>query len=140
MDFDDLKELAHCCACGGDLDRVNIQEVNYRAKWASPKMHNVLTGEGNYAIAVICDQCAMMGKAPVEVIEFVWGGGPKRVRYHAVENLQPIKPYRSYRIFTTNDTPPQTGIECLRCKRLSYNANDVRYKYCGFCNRFHEEE
>ncbi len=31
------------------------------------------------------------------------------------------------------------AIVCLICGRKSYNANDVAQKYCGDCNRFHED-
>jgi len=31
-------------------------------------------------------------------------------------------------------------IECLRCRRRSYNLNDIEQRYCGFClcHAFHE--
>lgn len=28
------------------------------------------------------------------------------------------------------------GIECLECKRISYNPNDVKNVYCGNCHKF----
>jgi hypothetical protein len=28
-------------------------------------------------------------------------------------------------------------ITCPRCKRVSYDANDVRERYCGYCHQFH---
>lgn len=31
------------------------------------------------------------------------------------------------------------AIQCLRCGRISYNPNDIREKYCGFCHRFHDD-
>lgn len=31
------------------------------------------------------------------------------------------------------------AIQCLVCGRVSYNPNDIRDKYCGFCHRFHED-
>lgn len=30
-------------------------------------------------------------------------------------------------------------ITCLTCNKTSYYAKDIRYKYCGYCKRFHEE-
>lgn len=30
------------------------------------------------------------------------------------------------------------GIKCLRCGRISWNRNDVRFLYCGYCKVFHE--
>jgi len=29
------------------------------------------------------------------------------------------------------------AIRCLLCGRVSHNANDVLYLYCGNCHRFH---
>ena len=28
-------------------------------------------------------------------------------------------------------------IECLRCRMMSFNKNDIAQKYCGKCNGFH---
>jgi len=30
-------------------------------------------------------------------------------------------------------------IRCLNCNRVSYNPNDIRERYCGYCYVFHEE-
>lgn len=30
------------------------------------------------------------------------------------------------------------SITCPKCKRTSYNPNDIREKYCGFCHDWHE--
>lgn len=32
------------------------------------------------------------------------------------------------------------GIKCLRCNMISYNINDAREKYCGYCHEFHCDE
>jgi hypothetical protein len=46
----------------------------------------------------------------------------------------------------TEDVPPMTyqiaadgfsSILCLICQRRSYNLNDVKYRYCAHCKRFH---
>jgi hypothetical protein len=29
------------------------------------------------------------------------------------------------------------SITCLRCYMTSYNLNDVRHRYCGYCHVFH---
>lgn len=31
------------------------------------------------------------------------------------------------------------AIKCLKCGKTSYNPNDVKYKYCGYCNEFHKD-
>lgn len=31
------------------------------------------------------------------------------------------------------------SITCLRCKRTSFNPNDVEQRYCGFCHVFHDD-
>lgn len=33
--------------------------------------------------------------------------------------------------------PGQPGIKCLTCGMVSYNTNDIKYRYCGNCQRFH---
>jgi choline dehydrogenase-like flavoprotein len=33
---------------------------------------------------------------------------------------------------------PYAGIQCLTCGMTSYNANDVRHRFCGNCNTFLE--
>jgi hypothetical protein len=35
-------------------------------------------------------------------------------------------------------SPEGTSITCLICGMTSYNSEDVRKRYCGKCNRFHE--
>lgn len=32
------------------------------------------------------------------------------------------------------------AIQCHTCGRTSWNPNDVKYLYCGFCHAFHEPE
>jgi ribosomal protein L37E len=31
------------------------------------------------------------------------------------------------------------SITCLRCKKTSYNVNDLKNHYCGFCHVFHDD-
>lgn len=30
-------------------------------------------------------------------------------------------------------------IRCRTCGKQSWNLNDIKNKYCGHCNKFHEE-
>lgn len=30
------------------------------------------------------------------------------------------------------------SITCPKCRRTSYNLNDVKHRYCGYCHQFHE--
>lgn len=32
----------------------------------------------------------------------------------------------------------QTGIQCLMCGSVSFNENDIKNLYCGYCHTFHE--
>ena len=41
-----------------------------------------------------------------------------------------------YTINEANPGSPDPSITCLRCKRTSYNANDVDARYCGCCHEF----
>lgn len=34
---------------------------------------------------------------------------------------------------------PASSIVCPRCRRRSFNANDIAERYCGACHRFHED-
>jgi hypothetical protein len=34
----------------------------------------------------------------------------------------------------------QQGITCLTCGRTSYNQNDIKFLYCGHCNKFHAQK
>lgn len=31
------------------------------------------------------------------------------------------------------------GIRCHRCARVSYHPQDIEQRYCGACDRFHED-
>lgn len=33
----------------------------------------------------------------------------------------------------------QQGIKCLTCGLISYNPNDIQFKYCGKCHVFHDD-
>jgi hypothetical protein len=43
----------------------------------------------------------------------------------------------SYQTFVLSDQG--RAITCLRCKKTSYNANDVANHYCGWCHVFHDD-
>lgn len=30
------------------------------------------------------------------------------------------------------------GIQCLACSSISYNVADIKFKYCLYCEKFHE--
>ncbi len=32
----------------------------------------------------------------------------------------------------------QPSIKCKKCSKKSYNANDIRELFCGYCNKFHK--
>jgi hypothetical protein len=35
---------------------------------------------------------------------------------------------------------PFPGITCTTCGRTSYNANDIRHRYCGNCNKYLDDQ
>lgn len=41
---------------------------------------------------------------------------------------------KTFEIVTKNELQ---GIKCLCCQMISYNPNDIEYKYCGNCHQFH---
>jgi len=45
----------------------------------------------------------------------------------------------TYRLVTTvSGDKSYPGIQCLRCGRISYNANDIAQRYCARCHHFHD--
>ena len=42
--------------------------------------------------------------------------------------------------YKINDAGSHPSITCLRCGMTSYNPNDILYRYCGNCHKFHEEK
>lgn len=55
------------------------------------------------------------------------------VQHYEVTDKQPASP--GYRIGSDG-----RSITCLTCFRQSWNQNDVRNLYCGYCKRFHTPE
>jgi len=45
-------------------------------------------------------------------------------------------PYKSYEL---TEKEGQVGIKCRFCGKISWNENDVKFKYCGYCHKFHTE-
>jgi ribosomal protein L37E len=43
-------------------------------------------------------------------------------------------------VFTVTERLHQQGIKCLECGRTSYNPNDIKFLYCGHCNKFHTQK
>lgn len=37
-------------------------------------------------------------------------------------------------------TVDRPSITCPRCRRTSYNPNDVEQRYCGFCHRYLDDQ
>jgi Zn ribbon nucleic-acid-binding protein len=37
-----------------------------------------------------------------------------------------------------DDEPPPPSITCPKCRRVSYNANDIRHRFCAVCG-YHAE-
>lgn len=44
----------------------------------------------------------------------------------------------TYVIFETDKARDRAAIFCKECERTSYNHNDVKCRYCGNCNMFHD--
>lgn len=42
-------------------------------------------------------------------------------------------------VFMEHPQTKQQGIKCLTCNLTSYNTNDIRYRYCGYCHVFHDD-
>jgi len=48
-----------------------------------------------------------------------------------------LKENKTYKILLNQDNK-EHAIKCGRCGKTSYNINDVKEKYCGCCNMYHE--
>ncbi|MDB6022975.1 MAG: hypothetical protein JWQ04_2832 [Pedosphaera sp.] len=55
-------------------------------------------------------------------------------KFHLPADHPPSEETAKYII--TNDG---ASIGCKTCGRVSFNLNDVREKYCGFCHKFHNQ-
>ena len=72
---------------------------------------------------------------------FWWSGGTWLMPGEKVAVIYPKEEKKGYTIFDTNlDGGDTKSIRCHRCGRTSYNQNDVKNRYCGFCHVFHEEK
>ena len=40
--------------------------------------------------------------------------------------------------FQIQEKDGQQGIKCLECNLTSWNSNDVNWKYCAKCDKFHD--
>ena len=140
-----FRRLVRCCACCGSMaasPHCNLVAISRRAAWKHPVVGNLLTAREGEAVAVVCDACL---EAEREIRWAVEIEG-ERVAYHRVQDLARMPPEPTYRLVQLLERGlppdrvlyPQTAIECLLCGRVSYNANDVRNRYCGRCHTFHE--
>ncbi len=48
------------------------------------------------------------------------------------------KPAKTYEVKISPMQSYKT-IKCLKCKRTSYNENDIEQLYCGYCHKFHKK-
>jgi len=46
---------------------------------------------------------------------------------------------QTYVVTPNKDALNGHAITCLRCKRTSFNPNDVEFHYCGWCCVFHDD-
>jgi hypothetical protein len=69
---------------------------------------------------------------PADLAEWWRGAGAKYMAMVAAAGHSAQAAAAGYRLCAGG-----TAIECLTCGRVSYNAGDVREKYCGNCHKFH---
>jgi hypothetical protein len=89
----EIRRKVRCGACRGKLTRrLNLVQLQRRARWQFPVCGNVLTGEAGLACAILCDRCApeRMGqpfrREILEAVEFTEAGPV----YHPVETLEEV--------------------------------------------------
>lgn len=58
----------------------------------------------------------------------------------AEERYKDLVPnYHNYRYILGVDLEDDTFIQCNTCGKKSYNINDIENRYCGYCNKFHDD-
>lgn len=57
-----------CCSCNIKQECRNLVSVKVKPKWEFPISGNLITKEGPYAVAMVCDYCA---NSPNQKIRYV---------------------------------------------------------------------
>lgn len=87
------RENVECCACGGTLETstcVNIVELKKLATWKFPVAGHIdVPGYGARAVAIVCDEC-ILNKVKIRY-SIEWKGSPRKITYHAVDELEDAK-------------------------------------------------
>lgn len=86
MDNEQIQEKGKCCACEKPLagnDLWGFVMLKYVADWRYPVHGNVITGEQNLAIAILCGACGIADVPILYAVEFNEG----EIIYHPVNKL-----------------------------------------------------
>jgi len=114
MQAEYIRERVKCCACGGSLTtspHVNLVTLRRRATWEFPTSGNVLTGEENVAVAIVCDECF---EHPVRhAVEFAGN----EVIYHPLDTLEDLGPAATH-VLLEETYRPRDRMSRLRQEKL----------------------
>jgi len=86
-----IRKNVKCCACGASLKNskyINGVLLERKARWKTNTWGNFIVGLSGYAVAIVCDECVKKKAKPKFAVE--WSDDKKEVRYHPVEELEPI--------------------------------------------------
>lgn len=127
-----LQEKARCGCCLKPMQRrrVNLIQLQRRAKWEHPVSKNIFTGYGPCAVAISCDSCLEANAVVYEAIEVSDG----EIIYHDLGTLEDLGPQPTHMVVNYGG---RLAIRCLVCGSLSYHPDDVINLYCGRCHQFH---
>jgi hypothetical protein len=88
MSPEEIRKKVRCSSCQQPInDRINLVELQRKAKWEYPSAGNVLTGETGKAVAICCDACIDEKCLPVEAVEL----RGEEVVYHPIMSLERCK-------------------------------------------------
>lgn len=118
--------MNRCARCGND-DPTSII-VHTETITLSMEFGHI----NNHVSFVRCELCGKEGQKAADLGVF-----SKVVFLQAVKNWNLENPEHP-KYYTGTSTHGDPYIECLTCHRKSYNLNDINYRYCGFCNVFHD--
>ena len=111
----------------------------------APKFHKGPEAVEFFAVSfVMAPKCAACGQtmkvAPGSQYRCVNGrGGVRCPEFNkpVFTGITPMPAEPTFKLFSGENNLP--AIKCLKCGRISYSLNDIKFRYCGDCNEFHDE-
>jgi hypothetical protein len=85
-----------CCACEKPIkdssSGVNMMLTQYQVPWLYPQAGNILYGEKNKGVAVLCDNCAFHPPVFIKFLLEYRGEDQRKIVYHPVSEFSEQPP------------------------------------------------